>query len=387
MKTKSYFILFTGLFTIFAMVFQNCKKDEDNQAPSCEITAPSNGEECILDEIVTISANAADSDGSITFVKFIIDKVEVASVGNLPYKYDWNTSGESIGSHVINVTCLDNDGASSSDEITVEIVIGEAVFFTATPTSGNAPLKVNFTDQSTNNPTSWEWDFGDGNGSTEQNPSHTYNNMGSYDVSLTTTNADGSDTEIKTSYIVVKGTITDPRDDQTYSIVTIGTQTWFAENLNYETTDSWWFDDNEANGELYGRLYTWDAAFIACPAGWHLPSDNEWKILEMYLGMSQDEANGIEERGTDEGKKLKSTSSWSNEGNGTDILGFTALAAGSRHSGGQFGYLGSGGNWWTNTEEPPNGGWHRYLENTHDRIGRTAYNKQFGFSVRCIKDD
>jgi len=75
--------------------------------------------------------------------------------------------------------------------------------FTGTPVSGSAPLTVNFTDQSTNNPTSWNWDFGDGNGSTVPNPSHVYSAAGVYTVSLTATNAVGSDTATKVDYITV----------------------------------------------------------------------------------------------------------------------------------------------------------------------------------------
>jgi len=78
--------------------------------------------------------------------------------------------------------------------------------FTGSPTSGNKPLTVNFTDQSTNSPTSWSWTFGDGGTSTAQNPSHVYNNAGTYTVSLTASNAGGSDAETKTNYI----TATDP---------------------------------------------------------------------------------------------------------------------------------------------------------------------------------
>ena len=78
--------------------------------------------------------------------------------------------------------------------------------FTANVTSGNAPLLVNFTDESSNNPTSWAWNFGDGNTSSSQNPSHTYTTAGTYTVVLTAANGDGSDSETKTNYI----TVTDP---------------------------------------------------------------------------------------------------------------------------------------------------------------------------------
>jgi PKD repeat protein len=75
--------------------------------------------------------------------------------------------------------------------------------FTGTPTTGSAPLNVNFTDTSTGGPTTWAWNFGDGGTSNLQNPSHTYSTPGTYTVSLTVTNANGSDTETKTSYITV----------------------------------------------------------------------------------------------------------------------------------------------------------------------------------------
>ncbi|HWR84037.1 MAG TPA: PKD domain-containing protein [Candidatus Deferrimicrobium sp.] len=75
--------------------------------------------------------------------------------------------------------------------------------FVGSPTSGCAPLTVNFTDQSTGFPTSWAWDFGDGGTSTAQNPSHTYTTAGSFTVTLTATNTAGSDSEIKTNYITV----------------------------------------------------------------------------------------------------------------------------------------------------------------------------------------
>jgi hypothetical protein len=75
--------------------------------------------------------------------------------------------------------------------------------FSGTPTSGAVPLSVEFTDESTNAPTSWAWDFGDGDTSTDQNPTHVYEAPGVYTVALTATNAGGGDTETKVAYVVV----------------------------------------------------------------------------------------------------------------------------------------------------------------------------------------
>jgi len=80
-----------------------------------------------------------------------------------------------------------------------------AANFSGSPTSGTAPLTVNFTDLSTGSPTSWSWNFGDGTGSSAQNPSHTYTAAGTYTVALTATNACGSDVESKSAYVSVGG--------------------------------------------------------------------------------------------------------------------------------------------------------------------------------------
>lgn len=80
--------------------------------------------------------------------------------------------------------------------------------FSGTPTSGAAPLTVNFTDLSTGSPTSWSWNFGDGGTSTAQNPSHAYASSGTYNVTLTATNPCGSDPEVKNGYVTVTGGVT-----------------------------------------------------------------------------------------------------------------------------------------------------------------------------------
>jgi len=208
MKIKIILITLAAMLLATALIFQSCKKEEEkpNQPPTCDITSPDNGEEITKGETVTIAVDANDSDGTISEVRFFVDNVGVGSATTFPYNYEWNTGSEDTGDHTLKATAIDNNGESTSDDISVTLLpggIAPDADFSANPTSGTAPLTVNFTDHSTNTSTSWQWDFGDGNTSTQQNPSHTYNNPGNYTVSLTATNNYGSDTKTNNSYITV----------------------------------------------------------------------------------------------------------------------------------------------------------------------------------------
>lgn len=189
---------------------------------------------------------------------------------------------------------------------------------------------------------------------------------------------------------------TDTRDNKTYGTVQIGNQCWMSENLNYTPSsgNSWCYQLNPAKCVTYGRLYDWDVAANStssntnpsgvkgiCPTGWHLPSDAEWKELEMGLGMSQADADATGYRGTNEGDQLK-TSSWG----GNNSTGFTALPGGSRfNSGVNFYNDGVGGFWWSSTESS-NMAWRRDIALIQGEIRRVTSDKDSGFSVRCIKD-
>lgn len=99
---------------------------------------------------------------------------------------------------------MTTDGMAFDDiSVTAQAAVPPVAAFSGSPTSGTAPLQVQFTDESTGDPTSWFWDFGDDGTSTVQNPSHTYTDAGTYTVSLTVSNAVGSDDEVKTNYISV----------------------------------------------------------------------------------------------------------------------------------------------------------------------------------------
>ena len=166
-------------------------------------------------------------------------------------------------------------------------------------------------------------------------------------------------------------------DGNTYNTVLIGTQCWMAENLNYETADSWWYDNSATSGDVYGRLYNWDAALTACPDGWHLPTDTEWTTLTDYLG--GENVAGV---------KLKDTTTthWNPPNPGTNSSGFTALPGGHRNISGYFYSRGNSGSWWSATEDGPNYSWRRALFLGGEGVLRNLNFKSYGYSVRCLRD-
>lgn len=187
-------------------------------------------------------------------------------------------------------------------------------------------------------------------------------------------------------YISPLFSFTDTRDGQTYDGVVIGSQTWMAENLNFKTSNSWVPKDDSVNGIVYGRLYTWDSSLEVCPDNWHLPTDDEWKILEKALGMDQFSADSLCFRGFDEGKQLKSTYGWAFGKNGMKGSYFNAFPGGMCNNDGEFYVTGYSGYWWTSTPYDNENGLYRELSSSNDHIWRFFYTKNYGMSVRCIKD-
>ena len=188
------------------------------------------------------------------------------------------------------------------------------------------------------------------------------------------------------------GYYTDSRDGKKYRTVTIGAQTWMAENLNYVTLNSYCYDDKAANCTKYGRLYTWAAAMDsagtwstngkgcgynkicsstslvrgACPEGWHLPSESEWNTLFTAVGGS-----------STAGTKLKSMSGWNSNGCGTDSFSFSALPTDSEGNNAYF---------WSSTESDSY--YALYVDLYYSNDGADLYRngKSHRLSVRCLKD-
>ena len=155
------------------------------------------------------------------------------------------------------------------------------------------------------------------------------------------------------AFICGTSTMTDT-DGNTYNTVAIGTQCWMAENLNYATDNSWWYENNGEYGDIYGRLYTWTAALTACPDGWHLPTDDEWTTLTDYLGGENVAGGKLKETGT---------THWLSPNTGaTNSSGFTALPAGFRYYVGvSFNRLGLSTYWWSATAYSSAYAWGRDL--------------------------
>jgi len=202
----------------------------------------------------------------------------------------------------------------------------------------------------------------------------------------------------------------DPRDGTRYKTVQIGNQIWMAENLKYlpsvspsnvgSETDPFYYvygyqgtDILAAkatdNYKTYGVLYNWEAAKASCPKGWHLPSDTEYKTLEMCLGMTQEQADATGWRGTDEGGKLKEagTTHWISPNTGaTNSSGFTALPAGYRYADGSFSSIGSHTAFWSSSASSSSLARYRNLGTSSSTVNRNNSNKADGFSVRCLRD-
>lgn len=188
--------------------------------------------------------------------------------------------------------------------------------------------------------------------------------------------------EIKVKVVAgASETFTDPRDMQEYYIVDIGSQTWFAQDLRYYTSDTGCIDNNGPND---GVIYNWYSAKIACPNGWHLPSDSEWKTLEKHIGMSDSEVNNTRWRGSNEGNELKCKCGWGSmidSGHGNDHYHFTALPDYKDVYG-----FGTSNIWWTNTEAEYFTVFVRSLQDWTGQIERAELPKDLKNSVRCIKD-
>jgi uncharacterized protein (TIGR02145 family) len=180
------------------------------------------------------------------------------------------------------------------------------------------------------------------------------------------------------------GTFTDDRDGRAYRTVKVGELTWMAENLDFVTDSSVCSDNDESNCTKYGRLYNWDDATKACPAGWRLPGDEDWAKLTLAVA---NKCNGrIHWRMA--AKKLKTSTGWQDNWdgstlNGTDDIGFSALPGGMYYK--NWRSLGRGNNYdlWSATESDVTS-----VESWKISLDLSRYRNNMGnqLSVRCVRE-
>ena len=170
------------------------------------------------------------------------------------------------------------------------------------------------------------------------------------------------------------GYMTDYRDGQGYRTVKIAGQEWMAQNLAYVTEDSYCYEDNKQNCNMYGRLYKWNAALYACPVGWHLPTKMEIDVLIKNVGDRSTAAT-----------VLKYTKGWDDGGNGTDSFGFGALPGGLLGYEGYFDGIGLTAGFWSSTEGD-NDTLADYLimRSDYDEVRLNQGSKNYGYSIRCL---
>jgi uncharacterized protein (TIGR02145 family) len=195
-----------------------------------------------------------------------------------------------------------------------------------------------------------------------------------------------------------KSTFTDQRDKKTYKTVQIGKQNWMSENLDHHGkigNIGLCYDKKQENCKKYGRLYTWSEAMDIdkrfngekweesdakhqgiCPAGWHLPSKEEWQTLIDFAGGNETA-----------GKKLKSKTGWKeHDQTATNELGFSALPGGLGNSGGYFDYIGINGRWWSASEYISSNAYDRYMYYNNDGTYWYDVDKYGLHSVRCLQN-
>jgi uncharacterized protein (TIGR02145 family) len=212
------------------------------------------------------------------------------------------------------------------------------------------------------------------------------------------------------------GTPTVTYEGQVYNTIQIFSQCWLKENLNVGTMipgtqdqtnnniiEKYCYNNEPDSCSKYGGLYQWDemmqyttrlGAQGICPSGWHLPMDEEWKVLDGAVDSQYGIGDPIWDTseyvgiGYDVGLNLKTTHGWYTNSNGTDLFGFSGLSGGNRTPEGNFVFVGCYAWWWTSSDYLTDSPWQNYLYYDYTTIGRcySCEGKVPGCSARCIKN-
>ena len=418
----------TTTLLLFSLLFiTTCDEPTkpDTTAPTVTVTYPVSGSS--VSGLVVVTASAEDNE-SVEKVEFYIDGQLKNTDDDSPWEYLWDTEDFADGNqHSLYAKAYDEAGNTASSSIVLITVsapnTGPVISsLTANPSTvepnGTSTLTCNATDADGDNLNyNWSATGGSISGSGSTVTYIAPSTDGTYTITCTVNDGNGGEDSGTVNVTVSSGgtgTVTDI-DGNVYQTIIIGTQEWMMENLkvtHYRDgtaiptghSNSDWsnlstgayavYNDDESNADTYGYLYNWyavdDSRNIA-PEGWHVPTDDEWKTLEMHLGMSQSEADNTGYRGTNEGSKLAGNADLWNDGDlennaefGTS--GFTALPGGYRTPNGGYGSTGHYGYFWSSTEGSSSLAWYRRLHYSNSEVYRYYGYKHYGFSVRCLRD-
>jgi len=419
--------------------------ETESVSPTVVINYPISGATVESGVIIRV---AATSKNSIIKVEFLINGVVKYVDKTPPWEFSWEPKnfddGDQYSVFAKGYDSLGNIGFSENTIVAVmasnsKAVINEskerkesmgagtlailsqkptnkapAAFFSSTPTSGSINTIFIFdatrckdeNEIDSNLKVRWDWE-GDGNWDTEfsnsKNTKHQFMKAKTYSVKMEVRDSGGlSDTMSQNIFISQYKSVREPRKFS-YRTVQIGDQIWMAENLkethfrdgskipNVHDNILWnsaelsaycTYGNIAENVKTLGLLYNWyavvDERNIA-PEGWHVPSDKEWEILVNHLGGENVAGGTLKEEGTDHWIGPNS--------NASNSSSFTALPGGYRgHVNGYFSGMGYGSYFWSATEQSGDKAFFRELHYRNSRIERFSFDKNYAFSVRCIKD-
>jgi uncharacterized protein (TIGR02145 family) len=419
--------------------------ESDKVVPVVVINYPISG--TIVEDDVIIRV-AATSINSVVKVEFLIDGVVMYVDETSPWEFSWNSNDFDDGDqHSVFAKGYDSFGNVGFSKNTIVTLIASnrkpvgnetlkrketmgvgtlsilsqesaneapTAFFSITPTSGSLKTVFNFDatgckDKNENDSklqVRWDWENDgtwDTDFSTSKNTKHQFLKARTYSVKMEVRNS-GELTDTTSQNVFVSQYKSGGETRQyTYKTIQIGDQNWMAENLkethfrdgskipNLRANIMWSgtnssayseYGKNVKNVETLGLLYNWyavtDGRNIA-PEGWHVPSDKEWKILINHLGGDDVAGGTLKEEGTDHWIGPNSDANNSSS--------FSALPGGYRgHVNGYFSGVGYGSYFWSTTEQSGDKAFFRELHYRNSRIERFSFDKNYGFSVRCIKD-
>jgi len=421
---KKIFIIF--YFILLFAIFFGCT--DQNQSPFIAINSPTQDTTIRAGTALLIIADAADVDGTVTEISFSVNDEIIQTVFEQPYQFSWLTENLPLGEYFLTITAIDDNNEQTSTTLVITIASFKASVVTdsiinVTQNSANISGKISDNGGAEVTEAGICWN-------SNPNPEISDNNVDaiiatdSFKIEIAGLESNktyyarayainengisyGNELSFKTNYEL--GNFTDIRDNKTYKTVKIGNNWWMAENLAYlpqltvpstgSNTEAYNYVYDQTscgcmgkaraneNYKMYGTLYNWTSAKNICPEGWHLPTDEEWESLAVYI--SNDNLGYIRTDGNWEnvGHHLKSTEHWGNDGNGINNYGFSVLPGGLRDaSAKEFLAKTYEGYFWAATVTDGEKAVARMVNSNNSVFQRSAFLKGSGFSVRCVKD-